>query len=65
MSEREPWMEPLEEIWEIRRRLMAEYGNDLRRYAEHLMEFQEQEPWRTRLIRSKPEGLDDKGKSAA
>jgi hypothetical protein len=64
MSDRESWMEPLEEIWEIRRRLLAEFDNDLSRYVAHLIELQEQEPYRDRLI-SKSGKRPGKGKSAA
>jgi hypothetical protein len=42
MSERESWMKPIEEIWAIRRRLLAQFDNDLPRYVDHLKEWQEQ-----------------------
>lgn len=46
-TEPDPAYAPVEEIREIRRRLMAEFGNDLDRYVEHLKEFEQQEPLRS------------------
>ncbi len=68
MSERDSWTAPLEEIWEIRRRVSARFDHDVSRYAAHLKAMEDE--YRDRLI---PETQDEKrkpddrstGKSAA
>jgi hypothetical protein len=66
MSERDSWTAPLEEIWEIRRRIMAQFDNDLSRYAAHLIKMEDE--YRDRLIstdeKRKPDDRST-GKSAA
>ena len=59
----EDWEDPVvEEIWEIRRRLAAEIGNDPHAIAAHMAKFQEQ--FRDRFLY--PPASDAKGgKSAA
>ena len=63
MSEREAWMEPLEEIWEIRRQLFAEFDNDFSRYGAHLIKLQEQ--YRDRLIPPPGASPSNKGRKTA
>lgn len=63
MTKRE-WEEPLEEIWEIRRRIMAEFGNDRHRYFEHLMELQEHPEELERLISESTASQQTKRKPA-
>ncbi|HEX8243185.1 MAG TPA: hypothetical protein VF541_06810 [Longimicrobium sp.] len=41
---------PLKEVWEIRRRIMEEFGNDRERYHDYLVELQNSPELRDRVV---------------
>ncbi|MBV9109444.1 MAG: hypothetical protein JO306_08575 [Gemmatimonadetes bacterium] len=54
---------PLKEIWEIRRRMMAEFDNDPRKFGQYLTELQNTPELRPRVVSL--EQLESRRSSAA
>jgi hypothetical protein len=50
MSEKVDPDAPLKDVWEIRRRIMEEFGNDRDKYYEYLVELQNSPELRDRVV---------------